>query len=221
MFNCSMCPFFASSQNDLVTHLVRRHRNNAGFIVHCSAVGCGRSFKNYYSFKTHIRRDHPFLSNRQASSDEPIHTESTAESDADVQEDEDLSKESLLTDAAYILRLKTVNRLPQTVVCNIMSETRLLFQKKFDAFKESISRQAQCGTLPDFQADELFCGLDTERSQDKFWAEHFGYVKPVAVELCRHSSNARIKSGYRTGEKIRYGYYVPFLDALFAASYNR
>lgn len=54
-----MCPFFSVSQSELISHLVRRHRHAAGFIVHCSAAGCGRSFGNYLSFKTHVTRSHP------------------------------------------------------------------------------------------------------------------------------------------------------------------
>ena len=58
MNNGSMCPYFTTTHDDLITHLVRRHRHAADFIVNCSANGCGRSFKNYLSFKTHVRRCH-------------------------------------------------------------------------------------------------------------------------------------------------------------------
>jgi len=50
-YSCSLCPFFANKQDDLLTHVVRHHRHGANFIVHCSAAACGASFNNYQSFK--------------------------------------------------------------------------------------------------------------------------------------------------------------------------
>lgn len=44
-YNCSMCPFYSNNRQKLFKHLIKRHRNAPNFIVHCSAVGCGASFK--------------------------------------------------------------------------------------------------------------------------------------------------------------------------------
>ncbi|CAG2219541.1 unnamed protein product [Mytilus edulis] len=58
MNNCSMCPFFCHSRDELIQYLVRRHRNAPNLIVHCSAPGCGASFANLVSFRVHCFRKH-------------------------------------------------------------------------------------------------------------------------------------------------------------------
>jgi hypothetical protein len=54
---CSMCPFFGLDHKELMSHLVKRHRNSPAVIAHCNFPGCGVSFKNYMTFKQHTHRN--------------------------------------------------------------------------------------------------------------------------------------------------------------------
>ena len=55
---CSMCPYLVLNVTMLFTHLVRRHQKANRFIVHCNSKGRGASFRNYISFKCHVKRKH-------------------------------------------------------------------------------------------------------------------------------------------------------------------
>ena len=55
---CSMCPYFTSSTDSILQHIVCKHTNAQKFIAHCNAKGCGASFQNYNSFKVHIKPNH-------------------------------------------------------------------------------------------------------------------------------------------------------------------
>ena len=55
-FNCSMCPFFSVQHEQLLLHVIKRHRLSTSFMAHCNIPGCGASYKNYLSFKKHVYR---------------------------------------------------------------------------------------------------------------------------------------------------------------------
>ena len=219
MHNCSMCPFFSVSQSELIAHLVRRHRHAAGFNVYCSALGCGRSFNNYLSFKTHVTRSHP------------VHAAETTSSDADesgmvVPESvQSVSAGDLrpgsLCEAAYVLKLKTVHRLPHTVVSAVLNETKFLLVDRLSSVRTALEETlgidpANDSRLTDVFRDDLFADLQSGKEQDKFWTQHFGYVKPVAVKLLEETLNKRFRHVYHMKPVSRYGYFVPFIEQLKA-----
>ena len=53
-----MCPFYCFETKDLISHLIKRHRNAPNFAVHCSSPGCGATFRNIVSFRSHCFRKH-------------------------------------------------------------------------------------------------------------------------------------------------------------------
>ena len=65
-----MCPYFTSELRKLLTHIVRKHRHDPNFLIHCNFAGCGMSYKNYLSFKKHVSRIHGGLSSINAPNNE-------------------------------------------------------------------------------------------------------------------------------------------------------
>lgn len=219
MHTCSMCPFFATDQEGLVTHLVRRHRHATGFIVYCSATGCGRSFKNYWSFKSHIKRCH--TSNVVDAELDSSNNDEISASVCFGHTSENAVAENFLNEAAYVLKLKTHYHLPHTVVTGILTETKTLFKEKMSHLKQSLLNESELKIqdsdkihkLFDTTAD-LFPGFECEKKLDKIWQDNFGYVKPNCVTLWEDICNKRCKGSYRTVKVAHCGYYVPFLEQL-------
>ena len=169
MHNCGMCPFFSVSQSELLAHIVRRHRHAAGFNVSCSADSCGRPFKNYISFKTHVKRSH-----RIDESDTGRHESHDAVDSETVAPDSFQSANAgnirlgSLSEAAYILKLKTVHRLPHTTVSNIMNETKMLLSDKLSSINTALSENmgvdsSSDSRLSDAFNDNLFDGLQSAK----------------------------------------------------------
>lgn len=51
-------PFFLLQEEKLYENLLRRHRFEPNFIVHCSRPGCGASLKTVAGLRTHHYRKH-------------------------------------------------------------------------------------------------------------------------------------------------------------------
>ena len=67
---CSFCSFQSLSRKDLLKHLKESHINDAGFQIKC--LFCGRTFKVYSSFTSHISRSHPSVSTENAYDCQPV-----------------------------------------------------------------------------------------------------------------------------------------------------
>jgi hypothetical protein len=94
----------------------------------------------------------------------------TYEYQPDVEENTDL--ESQLRDAAYVLKLTTVHRLPQTVVNDIINETKLLWQEKVDRIQKAVNDFANgdCSAvnrMNEVLNSDMFVGMQTKTEQDK------------------------------------------------------
>jgi hypothetical protein len=53
-----MCPFFCYTLQELLGHVVQRHRSESNFSACCNFPGCGASYKNYLCFKRHVYTKH-------------------------------------------------------------------------------------------------------------------------------------------------------------------
>jgi hypothetical protein len=58
ILSCGMCAFQCVGMESFVQHAVRFHRNDPNFAVTCKFVGCGVSYNNWSSFKSHFYRKH-------------------------------------------------------------------------------------------------------------------------------------------------------------------
>lgn len=203
---CSMCSFFSCSQDVLINHVIRRHRHDKNFMIHCSHPTCGLSFRNLHSFKSHAyrihRNDNVYVSDLEEGTDADL---TTVEAD-------NAMPHSSSADAVYILKLKARHRLSQTAVADICESTRELFHAKLTEALES-------GNVddPDSIVSTLFSDLQTSNKQERFFAEHFGFVSPQSKTLGTTTAVV-IKKGNkrRLVERDVLGYYVPVKEQLSA-----
>ena len=104
---------FANSETELLKHLVKRHRNTSRFIIHYSATGCGVSYKNCASFKSHCRRKHFKDKLNVTNSITYVYDE---DDNNDTHEAVGPSQDRNASEAAYILKLKAGQRSSQIAV---------------------------------------------------------------------------------------------------------
>ncbi|CAG2216811.1 unnamed protein product [Mytilus edulis] len=122
-----MCPFFCHSRDVLIQYLVRRHRNAPNLIVHCSAPGCGASFANLVSFRVHCFRKHFRDEEPTNLSDDELDIDFETNNDTELaQNDSNLAKK--ISNAQYILKLKSQHNLTQSAINEIIDSTKLLIK---------------------------------------------------------------------------------------------
>lgn len=217
---CSMCTFYCDSQQDLINHLIRRHKHDKKFLIHCSGYSCGASFNKLKSSKSHVLRKHSVDADTVGSYETGVDdvAANSVELNASGTSDDDIIK----SDAAYLLNLKAGHRLRQTALNDIILCTRELFKERFAVFVAKVKQHVKSGTdVTDEEMQRLcdvsiFEGLETEYKQERFFVEHFGYVPPAHVALGRRVTYCKRYGRYRTVQLDAYGYYVPFLQQLAA-----
>ena len=219
MFACSMCPFYSNVRDELIYHLLKRHRNAPNFIVHCSSDGCGASFKSYNSFRMHCIRNH--CSDQLQKEITIFENDDLLEQDVETfdGDNESVDYEEKISDAQYLLKLKAGHNLSNTAIDEIVLSTKSLLSDRLEKVKKSLREVIPIEVLNDENMENilhvsLFDGLDSEYQQEKFFRENLGYVKPVAVKL--GTVNKQVKRG---GRKLFVrcdviGYVVPFMEAL-------
>lgn len=198
MYVCQLCDHFASRRlASVLSHIGAVHSHQSGFSVLCGIDSCPRTYRNYHSFRHHIKQKHP-----SACNDCDSHTESNV---TDMQTiggengPEDLFGESFgdplnqstskkRTTALFLLKLKekyqlsqaTVNEIVQDIdamVGNIACDLRL---RVTSALEEA---DVNLALVPDF-ADAFnaptivqpSAGLHTQHLQNKFYRQHLGLV---------------------------------------------
>jgi hypothetical protein len=199
---CTVCPFTTNQVDELCTHIVRRHTNDAKFIIHCTI--CGASFHRQNGFRTHYYRQHYHRAEAQldACSSGSSYVASLPGVDgADI----DKSTHNQVDEALFLLKLKAGHRLSQSAVTDIMTVTRELVRSKLNM--TSSDRQVNF----DMIADGMFCGLENDCKQNQFFEKFFGYIKPVEVKLGQVKLNRKVSGKYRLQDIDACGYCVPFL----------
>lgn len=215
---CSLCPYLSQSQEELISHLIKRHKSCANFIVHCSAKGCGASFKNHNSFRSHCYRIH--LNQPASSSAQDKIGIDLISSSVDLDTFMDCP-ENALDEGAFVLKLTAAHKLSQKAIRDVMESAQELVQSKLNLAKEKLSailNPEQIHILQDeiFSSASLFTAVNTEHKQEKFFASKFQYIKPESVALGQSTSSKKIGGVYKMSVTNVCGYFVPFLSQLTA-----
>ena len=118
-----MCCFQTNTYSSLNNHLIRQHRNDPHFIVHCSFPFCMYSSHSWNAFKLHVSRNHKYID--RADDAMQFYTagnsdESTSESD---NEDNDQSSVHKWFTASYLLKLETSHKLSHHALNDVVSST--------------------------------------------------------------------------------------------------
>ena len=60
MYVCQLCDHFVSRRlASVLSHIGAVHSHQSGFSVLCGIDGCPRTYRNYQSFRRHIKQKHP------------------------------------------------------------------------------------------------------------------------------------------------------------------
>jgi hypothetical protein len=111
-----MCSYFTQSVDELFSHLLRRHKNSANFII------------NIVSCRSHYYRKHY----SEGQTENVLQDQSCSAAETDLADEPD--EFSRQDEAAFLLKLKAGHRLSQSATSDIMQSTRLELRcKKFTA----------------------------------------------------------------------------------------
>ncbi len=213
-YSCSMCPFLGRNAPELLFHLVKKHRHDSNFIVHCSYEGCGASYRNYKSFKVHCSRKHFLSPNDTANTEYPSTNDNDDENDAIADVNYDSNE---LSEGKFLLKLLAKHRISQKAVIDIIDTTRDLFEEKMIIIKESISRKfgIKEDALDESFKASTFNKLKTESQQESLF-KTLGLIKPKSAIMSTKLVNCKVKGRFKFVRKNVMGYYVPFREQLEA-----
>lgn len=211
---CSLCPYVTKSQAELIGHVIKRHKHCPNFIAHCSAVGCGASFRKHSAFVRHCYRKH--LNSFSNAEPDAMNDVMDLETECDVVDNCDAAND----DAAFVLKLTALHKLSQRAVIDVMDCTQELVNSKLTLVKDKLNTIL----LPDqlhILNDEcfsprLFQEVDTEHKQEKFFESRFMYIPPISVVLGKVERTRKLGGVHKTVDSDDCGYVVPFLSQLKA-----
>ena len=205
-----MCPFFCHKKEKLYDHLLRRHRYEQNFIVHCSRPGCGVSFKTVAGLRTHHYRKHV---NEPNFEEEDLYL-------SDIDENTDQSTENIdmmkKWEAHFILMLVAKHNLSQGAVNDVLTTVKQMNVCRNNILKERLHTELDDSLLnfEEFFLEDMFEGLETKHMREKYFEKYLGYIKPVAVKLGEKRVSQKLKGKHQFVEKDVLGYFVPFLTQL-------
>ncbi|XP_062578360.1 uncharacterized protein LOC134240278 isoform X1 [Saccostrea cucullata] len=220
MYNCSMCPYYGKTKEEILQHLVRRHKNEPKFKVHCSKPGCGSSFNKIRSFSQHLYRKHSSDVFSEIESDEEETTEEMSITHEDV-DNEELTPEQnkKRSEAQFLLKMIADHNLSQRAIEDIITSTKLMLNDQSNVIKSELSKKIPENIFNQLDFNQIirdtsFSGLETQHLREKYFQEELGYIKPVPVKLGSEFIQKRLKQKYRFVEKEHYGYFIPVFQQL-------
>lgn len=212
--SCNMCNAVLDDFSLLISHFKRVHREDPTFFVLCGINGCGKTYKTFYGFRSHLNRTHKAFLQVARDIKEPqdlVQNEDPGELAGDVfvgeppsDEDEDNRPDEQLrsTSAAYLLRIKEMHNLSQNALDDIVQSTNTLVSTAVKSVCINIAKQLQNNAL---ELDDLlenitwqalfeqnseeaspFQDLETESRQRQAFKDMFGLVVSMKNHLlCR------------------------------------
>jgi len=185
--NCSMCPYFGSHHERLMSHLLRKHRDDPNFIIHCNFSGCGVSYRNYLSFKKHVFRTHASVNpsiNQPHTYEECIELENVCDNIENVCDN--IENEVAKSEAAFLLKLEVKHNVSQSGIADIMESVNTLFASKMHHENETAQSTVTSRSTPDNWGTDvtshMFSSLDTQFKRNKFFESNFDLIMPIAVK---------------------------------------
>ena len=198
MFPCTFCnEFLGHSFKRLLRHIKFIHSHEPNFSITCS--DCGRSFRKFASYKTHMRRE--LAKKKPAERGDPDPEEALDPDDYIVNGSSDESDSEEGRDAGnrvddmtnfialFILKTKEENRLNQQVINSILLNAEDVVESSLQCLKEKIStcllnndiQITDIRGLSDILEEPSFFSrakqpLATEYLQAKYFIEHFDLV---------------------------------------------
>ena len=197
---CSLCAHFsATSVGGVLRHVGAIHAHDPLFQLVCGINGCPRTYKNYYSFRKHLRRRHAEYLDQdldtsgqsQVCADEDLLSgiDNCAQLSAEYCPEargalvnQELSRR---IGAMFLLKTKEVNGVSQTALNEMIEDVSLLVQTTLDTVKAKVEAVLaekgvdSQGLAKIFEVEWLrnpFRGLHSDFLQQRTYEELFGLV---------------------------------------------
>ena len=205
-----MCNAFLDNFSLLISHFKRVHREDPNFFVSCGINGCGKTYKTFYGYRSHLNRTHKELLQiareveqpqdlvQDIEIEEPAGDVFTGEPLSDEDEDNPPGVQLRSTSAAYLLRIKETHNLSQKALDDIVQSTNTLVSAAVKSVCVNIANQLQNNaqeeddmlqnvtwqTLFEQNSEEAspFQDLESENRQRQAFKEMFGLV--VSMKNC-------------------------------------
>lgn len=174
-FKCHVCSSGLINLSLLFNHWWRVHGQDPNFNIVCGLGGCGRTYQNFFGYRSHLQRhdndlwrdaknitelDGIHQSAGNDDSDESCSGELGADdiatsSDDEVEDGEEEDHEAIKNPlrcarAAYLLRIKETHNLTQAAVNDIVMNTKMLIQDAVEKTCETIVKKLQNNTGEDY-----------------------------------------------------------------------
>lgn len=144
MYSCPICSgFLGHSFKKLLSHIKFIHSHQPNFSITCGE--CGRSFRKFSSFKTHIRREQSKKDLAERTEEDFEDVEEYDDNSSDVERDSDEEHEAgdHIHDitkflALFILKTKEENQLSQQAMDAILANTEDVVESSLQCLKDKI-----------------------------------------------------------------------------------
>ena len=163
------------------------HSCDPKFNVLCGIEGCIRTYKNYASFRKHIKT-HNIIEQERDQDNETADEQcsvaqlDSSESDLVQNDNENSNHNDIFQHALFILKLKELHKVTQVAISDIISDVSLIIEcqttkirKKALAAMDSEASDHESFKKA-FEIDNPFNHLSTEYLQTKYFHEHMGLV---------------------------------------------
>ena len=146
VFYCSFCNHFsASSMEAILRHIGAVHSHDPNFHTECGIDGCLRTYRNYYSFRKHLRSKHfdHLRSLNPVTSPEDM---PELNSDTLFAENTQLltADQRLKSSALFLLKSKEIDHLSQHSLDNIVGEVTSIVLESLSRVERHVSCTLQC-----------------------------------------------------------------------------
>ena len=212
---CSMCYFSTNGFNEYRSHIVRIHKNDPNFVVHCCIDSCAFSTTKWSSYRLHIsRRNHMLLLDRLTLvNEEGDDNENNADVEVGHIYNEDSLAKQTANRAAYTLAFEANHDVPRQAVDDFADTTRAIVKSNVTRVLEKLREEDIDTGITDSTVEEIdqsFESLNTSYKRNKFYSEKFSYIEPEEVYLGSVSTTI---NGIST-RKRKFGYIIPFQNKL-------
>ena len=204
VYRCNLCVHYTSKTlRGLISHLGRVHQNDRSFHVLCGIDGCPRTYKNFYTLRSHFVQKHSAILERERQNHQPQQAEPPANhGDNGANNDEghgndgfDFEREveqCRRSNVLGLLKIKDEAKVPQTVVESIVNSTTQVVENSVDVLHSGVQ---QCLQNAGLQLDDIpgiaelfkesssirkpFQGCHNEASQLQYYKNNLGMVVSV------------------------------------------
>jgi len=218
---CAYCLMSVLTEDALEKHVLNAHQSHPRFAVYCKS--CGKSWKKYASYRSHIFRKHSTDNSAIPVSQllEPMDLDVTENYGNEVVDHTLLLRQHEVQAKAdavgFILNLQSFHGLSQSAINDVLLGTNRLIQTHLNIYKEELILKL-CSSIPDIEHQlphyqtDAFASVGTKWKLQKFLKEAFLLLEPVKVKMGERVCVTGARKSTQLKQSV--GYFVLFLDNL-------